>query len=165
MTTKTKKLISWKACGFDNADRKGSVGPKEEVQIRFSRGKHEVSFHHATKGIVDSMEEAKDYAEANIEQWMEARAKERAQYEAQRIAESRRAADAQQRQTDLVNQLRALGVDARDGIGIQLSHEAAQEILRRLQERDQVAQFREVTPVPVPLQEAGIGSEMRMMMC
>lgn len=131
---KGKKLISWRCCGFDLADRTGTVGLKKELQIQYSRGKYDLSFHHAQKKAgFDDLEEAKQYAEDHILEWQEAREKERKAYETQRIADSRKAASAQQRQTDLVNQLKALGIDARDGIGIQISHEAAQELVLRLQ--------------------------------
>jgi hypothetical protein len=160
MITKTKRLISWKACGFDLNDRKGSVGVKEEVQIHYSRGKYEVAFHHATKATLDDLDQAKQFAEEHILEWMEARAQERQAYETQRIAESRRAHEAQSRQTDLVNQLRSMGIDARDGIGIQISHEAAQELIRRLQGVEKQPQLVQA----LPKEEAALGSEMRILM-
>lgn len=155
MSTKTK--IKWKACGFDLADRKGSSdGIKDEVQITFSRGKFDVAFHHAKKASVDSMEEAKQYAEDNIQAWQQARKAEREAYESKRLEDSRKAAESQQRQTDLVNQLKALGIDARDGIGIQISHEAAQELVLRLQGVGKVPQ-----PATAPINpEPALGLEM-----
>lgn len=158
-STKAKSAkIKWKACGFDNADRVGTVGLKEEIQIRYSRGKHDVCFINGKKASFDDLDLAKAFAEENITTWQA----ERAAYQAEqaRAAQERQASlkAASERQASLIGQLEALGIAATEsyGTGVQLSPEAAEQVVRRL-----MAQL--VQPQLI-LCELAQGSEMRHLM-
>jgi hypothetical protein len=158
MNTKTK--IKWRACGFDNSDRKGTFGIKEEVQIHLSVKKYKVAFHHATKATCDSLEEAKAHAELHVAEWMAERDAQQAAYTAQRKAEAARVADAQAREANLAARLQALGVNVRVGFGITLTLEVAQALVRRLEAAPAAPESATKNPPP----ELGLGEEMRLLM-
>lgn len=127
--------IRWKACGFDHADRKGEAIGAPDLSISYNaiRRKYELYFNGARRGDFPDIKQARAFAEANLDAWVETwRAeKQRVREAARRDLEQARQAEAHR--AELVARLAALGVEVRPRMNsLTLSEEAARSLIQRL---------------------------------
>lgn len=127
--------LRWVCCGEGREDRAGHIGPKEMIQIqkRHNHAGYTVRFMYNERAKFEDIEEAKQYAQANIGAWIAEREAAKARDEAATL-ERRAAEEARtQRLASVIAQLRALGLEVNDGMGfVALRPEAAEALVQRL---------------------------------
>ena len=127
--------IKWRACGFDQMDRRGFLDGFEEVQITYAvpARRYVVSFHHEEKARTSTLDEAKARAEEDLDVWREIRRMTR---EREAAAAARRAQEQwerEERRSLQITRLAALGVPAREMFGgIALTAQVVGDLLVRL---------------------------------
>ncbi len=127
--------IRWRACGFDHADRKGEAPGAPDLQITYNcvHKNYELFFGWTRKGEFPDIKQARAFAEANLETWIEARRAQKAEEQEKTRLELARARQAEADRAELAARLGALGVEVKLWMNsLTLTDATARELIERL---------------------------------